>query len=245
MEKGFWKNASLHRSWKIGLVLVILFTIIRFYLVLMANKTGSYQFVSFVFITMMLLPFFILSKEGRRQIGLTATFKIKGFFLSILIGLLSASSIYYIMKLFPDNQQAYHYIAKTYNQLPTPLGDQKLTFFLIFSGISMFFSPLGEEFFYRGLIHENFKKDLGDKKATIIDSLAFALVHLAHFGIIYTEHTWIFLPFASLTWVTLLFITCLGFNYARIISGSIWGPVVAHASFNFIMNYYIFYKILP
>ena len=50
----------------------------------------------------------------------------------------------------------------------------------------MIFSPIGEELFFRGIVHSSFAKSIGNFKASIIDSVAFALTHISHFGTIPT-----------------------------------------------------------
>jgi len=244
-DYSFWKIKTAYKSWHIGLFLLLIFSIVRFYLVLNANQTGSYQYVSLIFVAMIFLPFLLLTKNGRQSIGLKAKFKVKGLVWSIIVGVGSASVIFLGSQVFSISEQPYHYIAKSYNNLPDPLGEQRLVFFLLFSTMSMIFSPLGEEFFYRGLIHECFNSRFSAKVATVIDSSAFALVHLAHFGIVYADGDFKLLPIPSILWVIALFFTCLGFNRARREAGSIWGAVVAHAIFNLTMNYFIFYHILP
>ena len=245
MEK-FWRFSSILKNWKTGLLLLLIFTASRFYLVLQANVTGSYQKVSFIFIAMIIFPFLFLTGNGRKQIGIKKGLSLKGIVVSIGIGVLAAIVIYFAMSGFEESHQAYYYVSKTYKDLPSPLGENRFVFFMIFSGMSMLFSPLGEEFFYRGLVHEHFKSSFSETTASVVDSLAFALVHLAHFGIVYSAAAgWEFLLFPSIVWVVLLFFTCLGFNYARKVNGSIWGAVIAHAIFNLTMNYFIFYRILP
>ena len=108
----------------------------------------------------------------------------------------------------------------------------------------MGFSPIGEEVFYRGLVHECFARSVGNRRAALVDSAAFAMVHVAHFGLVYSGQGWRFLPGPTLLWVTGLFITCLFFSVARAKSGSLVGAIVAHALFNLSMNYFIFYRIL-
>ena len=49
----------------------------------------------------------------------------------------------------------------------------------------MTFSPIGEELFYRGIVHGSFTGRFGEQKASFFDSLTFAITHLAHFGIVY------------------------------------------------------------
>ncbi|MGI4736228.1 MAG: CPBP family intramembrane glutamic endopeptidase, partial [Janthinobacterium lividum] len=119
-----------------------------------------------------------------------------------------------------------------------------LSYFLVFSATSMVSSPIGEELFYQGVVHECFAPSMGDKKAALVDSAAFALVHLAHFGLVYLPGGWRLLLGPALLWVASLFGTCLLFSVARTQSGSVLGAIVAHAFFNLTMNYFIFYHIL-
>jgi membrane protease YdiL (CAAX protease family) len=234
-------------GWCLGLLLILLMSVPRFWLVLHANITGAYQSVSIIFVIMMVLPFLLLSREGRFRIGMQQPQQWQWILFAILLGAACSGLLFLVGQGFfgQTDRNWFAYIARTYTNLPDPLDEHsRLLFFLIYAGISMTFSPIGEEFFYRGLIHELFAVDLGDQTASIVDSSAFALVHLAHFGIIYSGGTWRFEPLAALLWVGLLFGTCLFFYRARKRSGSIWGAVSAHAGFNLGMHYFIFYWLL-
>jgi membrane protease YdiL (CAAX protease family) len=232
---------------RLGMTLLLLFSVVRFALVLHAARSGNYQYVSLIFLLMMVLPFVLLKKEGRQKIGIQ---KVKNWFAflgAVIMGLLGSGLLYGIMLALFGNSEAhaYVYIAGSYQNLPgLMLEGERLQYFFIYSLISMSFSPLGEELFYRGLIHEYFATVLGDLRASYLDSAAFALVHLAHFGIIYQEGQWQWLVLPSLIWMTGLFLICRIFFFARQKSGSIWGAVVAHAGFNLGMNYFIFFHLL-
>jgi hypothetical protein len=108
----------------------------------------------------------------------------------------------------------------------------------------MTFSPIGEELFYRGIVHGSFAKELGERKASIIDSLAFALTHLAHFGIIYLSGNWHFLFLPAIMWVIFMFMASRIFFICKQKTGSIYGAIISHAAFNLTMMYFIFYHIL-
>lgn len=167
--------------------------------------------------------------------------------MALIAGVACSALLFYIGQgLFGQTDRNWFaYIAQTYPHVPEILDEHsRLFFFLVYAGISMTFSPIGEELFYRGVVHEIFAADLGDRAASFIDSGAFALVHLAHFGIIYSAGEWHFVPLAALLWVGLLFGTCLLFFQARKHSGSILGAISAHAGFNLGMNYFIFYHLL-
>ena len=230
-----------------ALVLLSLLSVPRFILVLQANMSGQYQWVSVIFIIMMLLPWLLLNRKGRREIGIQKPRNIFGLLVSAVLGLICAVVIYYVMLIiFGDGiSHPYRYIARSYSQIPVEtLDTDRLMFFLIYSMIGMTFSPLGEELFYRGLVHEYFARRFGHRKASFLDSAAFAVVHLAHFGIIYEQGNWQWLLWPSLAWVLGLFLTCRVFFWARQKSGAIWGAVAAHAAFNLGMNYFIFFHLL-
>jgi len=216
--------------------------------VLNANVTGSYQYTSLIFIAMIVAPWIICSKHGRRRIGLTKPTSFSAILLFILVGLALCAVTYLIFYLPYEKsiRNVFVYVSSTYTNVPEPMDNSaRLTFFLIYAAIGMTFSPLGEEFLYRGIIHECFKADLGESKASMVDSAAFSVVHLSHFGIVYTATVgWQFLLTPSIMWMTLLFLTCLTFSMARRKTGSIFGSVLSHASFNIAMNYFIFYHVL-
>jgi len=120
--------------------------------------------------------------------------------------------------------------------------DKKIYFF-VFLGIGMTFSPIGEELLYRGLVHGTFLKKFGEYRSAILDSLAFGVTHLAHFGLIYNNEAWSFYLVPGLFWVLLMFLTGLICNVSKSMSDSIVGAIVCHMAFNITMTYLIFYKI--
>lgn len=236
----------LRFNWQTGSLLIAVFSLVRFALVLHANVTKSYQVVAFVFVAMGLLPLALLTRAGRRQIGLVWPAHWAGVLLGGVLGLLSCAALFYCATFFYGLGEGNPlvYISQTY-KLPHVLSAQdRLTYFLVFSATSMVFSPIGEEIFYRGLVHECFVPSVGNSKASLLDSAAFSLVHLAHFGLVYAGGGWRLLPGPALLWVVSLFGTCLLFSVARAKSGSVLGAMAAHALFNLTMNYFVFYHIL-
>ena len=107
----------------------------------------------------------------------------------------------------------------------------------------MTFSPIGEELMYKGMIHQSLVNKFGDKTASIIDSSAFGVTHLAHFGLVYEFDEWNILFLPAILWVTLIFITGLIFNFCKDKTESILGAILSHAGFNFAMTYFIFYQL--
>jgi membrane protease YdiL (CAAX protease family) len=94
-----------------------------------------------------------------------------------------------------------------------PTGNYNFTSIIF---VVMAFSPVGEELLYQGLIHQSFVPGSGDNKASIIDGLAFSLVHLAHFGIVYSNVVFEILIVPALLWIILMFLTSRLFFMARL-----------------------------
>ena len=105
----------------------------------------------------------------------------------------------------------------------------------------MTFSPIGEELFFRGIVHSSFAKSIGEERASIVDSSAFAITHISHFGLIFINHQWSFLLTPALIWLSSMFLVSLLFFICKRYSGSILGAMICHAAFNLGMIYCIFY----
>lgn len=227
-------------KWVLGFFLVLLFGIPRFILVLDSYESGQTQWVSIVFTLMCFTPLFFLRKQGRREMGIRKSshpcWLVWGFFLGcgMCLLLFAITRLAYGLEI----SNPFVYIASG-----TTTANGSGVYFLVYMIIVMTFSPIGEELFYRGVVHQAFKPKLGEKGASVIDSAAFALTHLAHFGIVYTLTGWKFLPLPALLWIGSMFLTCLVFNRVRRESGSILGSILTHAGFNFGMGFLIFYAL--
>ena len=227
----------------VGFFLILALGIPRFVLVLQANETHNYRFVPLIFLVMILLPFVLLRTGERKEIGLKRPLSFASILVAFLAGVL-ACSIFYgaaVMQFDFTVSNAFVYISNSY---PVLSDVDKFTFFFIATIPSMIFSPLGEEFFYRGWVHKSFASRLGYQRASYVDGAAFALTHLAHFGIVYVADRWQFLTIPSLIWVAEMFLVSLVFSFFRRKSDSIWGAVACHAGFNAAMSYFIVYEIL-
>lgn len=107
----------------------------------------------------------------------------------------------------------------------------------------MIFSPIGEELFFRGIVHGSFAASVSDKKASLIDSAAFAITHISHFGLLFINSQWQLLTVPALLWVTAMFVISLIFFFFRNRTASVLGAIICHAAFNLGMTYYIFYRL--
>ncbi len=196
---------------------------------------------------MMLIPFLLLNKNGRRYIGIIKTQRIKALVYCFFLGVVMCLPIFLTGLFFYGNSDSnwFVYISNSYRTvLPEDLEGARFMFFAIFGSISMFFSPIGEELMYRGFIHQCFERRYGSQGASRIDSAAFAITHLAHFGILYTAAGWIFKPLPAILWMLAIYFVGRVFFFCRKKSGSIAGAVLVHAGFNLAMTYFIFYFLL-
>ncbi len=246
MLRPFWQK-YFRLNWVFSLVLVLLFGIPRFLIVLNANITGNYSRIGLIFLCMCICPFLFLSKKGRQYIGIHRPKNYYWLFYSALAGILLCTIMFAIgMLLYKHTYNNWFvYIAKSYTASGINLsGSNRLVYFFIYSLTGMTFSPVGEELFYRGIVHAGFASRFGEQKASVLDSLAFALTHLAHFGFVYLLGGWQFLFVPALLWVLFMFLTSRIFFLCKQRTGSIYGAIVSHAFFNLAMMYFIFFHIL-
>ena len=240
----FW-DKLFNFNWVFGLVLIFSICIPRFISVLNANKTGNYNMIAFIMIISAITPFLFLSKYGREKIGMVKPSHNKWMIGSFVAGALAGTTIFVLgYTLYSDTYNNWFvYIGQSYKISSGLSEHERLIYFLIYAVSGMTFSPIGEELFFRGIVHASFAKRVGDKKASIIDSLAFALIHLSHFGIVYVSGAWKFLLIPSILWVLAMFITGRIFFQCKKQTGSIWGSILSHAGFNLAMIYFIFFVL--
>jgi membrane protease YdiL (CAAX protease family) len=247
MLRPFWER-FFSFNWIFGIGLILLFGIPRFIIVLYANISGNYSRIAIIFICMWLSPIVLLTKKGRTYIGIKKPTDYFWLFYSILAGVFLCALLFFLGVLLYHHtyNNWFVYIAKSYRVSGIVLTDQqRLIYFLVYSFTGMTLSPIGEELFYRGVVHGSFVTRFGEQKASIFDSMAFALTHLAHFGIVYISGAWQFLLMPALLWVLGMFFTSRFFFLCKEKSGSILGAVLSHAAFNVTMMYFIFFHILP
>ncbi len=188
------------------------------------------------FILMWILPFFFFSKNGRRSIGIKKVEKPLWLLWGVLIGSFAALAILGVGMLFTKNN--IHWYTSIVNQVISPEMRELLPFVSVFFMTtipSIIFSPIGEELFFRGMIHETIREKTNEKIATLVNSFAFALVHIFHFGFVVEGTTLHYLVGPGIVWFLLMFILSILFTVCRKKSGSIFPAILAHSSFNLIM----------
>jgi membrane protease YdiL (CAAX protease family) len=239
-----WNNLFKF-NWVFGLLLILAVCIPRFILVLGSNRTGNYGSISIIMIISAIAPFVFLSKYGREKIGITKPGNYQWLFYSFISGILLATILFLLgYGLYSDTVNNWFvYIGKSYNISESITEREKFIYFLIFAGTGMIFSPIGEELFFRGIVHSCFAASVGDRKASIIDGLAFSLTHLSHFGFVYLSGEWKILIMPSLLWVSGMFVSSIVFFQCKKKTGSLLGAALSHAGFNLAMIYFIFYHL--
>ncbi|MBK9745127.1 MAG: CPBP family intramembrane metalloprotease [Saprospiraceae bacterium] len=229
----FWSRFFSY-NWKFGLFLILIICIPRFILVLNANSGGNNGYIGLIMTISAIAPFLFLTKFGRNQIGITKPLNYKWLFIALVGGLIASLLLNFIGQILYYNsfQNWYQYIGKSMD---------KSKGFAIIATMGMIFSPIGEELFFRGLFIPVLQNHWEKKKASIVDSSAFALTHISHFGLVFINNTWDFYFFPTIIWVSSMFLVSLLFFTFRKKVGSILGAIVCHAAFNFGMTYSIFY----
>lgn len=238
----FWKRIFSF-NWKFGLFLILIVCVPRFILVLNANASGNYSAIGMIMFISAIAPFIFLSKFGLKEIGITKPKKYSWLLFAFAIGLIGSILLYFLGQSLYGNsyENWYQYIGKSYN-LPTGISpNSKAILFAIMALTGMTFSPIGEELFFRGIVHASFAKSIGEKKASIVDSSAFAITHISHFGLVFVNSQWNFYTIPAILWVVSMFLVSLLFFILKQRSGSLLGAIICHSAFNFGMIYCIFY----
>jgi len=240
----FWKNI-FNFNWKFGLFLILIVCVPRFILVLHANATGNYSSIGLIMAISAAAPFIFLSKEGQRKIGIRKPDRYRWILIAFILGLIVSILLYLLGKGLYGNsyENWYQYIGKSYN-IPKGIDAyHKNVMFAIMAITGMTFSPIGEELFFRGIVHSSFEKSIGEKKASIVDSSAFALTHISHFGLVFINTKWTFFTIPAIIWVSCMFLVSILFFKLRKQTASIVGAIICHSAFNLGMIYCIFYHM--
>lgn len=232
-------------NWKFGLFLILIICVPRFILVLNANETANYRYIGLIMSISALAPFIFLSQHGRKTIGLTKPKNYSWLFYGFAYGLTFSIILYLLGDFFYNRtlENWYVYIGRSYNIPAEIRPDDKFVMFVIMSIIGMIFSPIGEELYFRGIVHGSFAKSFGPTKASLVDSTAFALTHISHFGLVFIYNKWTLLIIPTLLWVLSMFLVSLLFYQVRKKSGTLLGAILCHSAFNLGMTYCIFYLL--
>jgi len=242
--KSFWRK-TFDFNWKFGLFLILIVCIPRFILVLHANASGNYSSIGLIMIISAISPFIFHTTYGRKKMGITKPKKYSLLLIAFIAGSMFSCLLYYLGKSMYGTgyENWYQYIGKSY-KIPAEINQHdKAILFAVVALTGITFSPIGEELFFRGIVHSSFAKSIGEGKASIADSSAFAITHISHFGLVFINNQWNFLIIPTLIWISGMFLVSVMFFVFRRYSGSIFGAIICHAAFNLGMIYFIFYLL--
>lgn len=234
------------QAWVLNVVLFVLLGIVRTYGILGPEEASMRQLIMVGFFLMWFLPFVFFDKDGRRVMGLKRVERPIWLLWGTLLGA-TASLVVFAIGLLLSGRSADHWYVAISRQYM--LGDLMSLLPLsalipMFTAPAMVFSPIGEEFLFRGMIHESVNVRWGERAATLVNGLAFGGVHLLHYGITRDAGGWHLLLVPGFLWLLLMIGTSWLFTLCRKRGGSIWPAVLSHSTFNLVMNLTIFLILL-
>jgi len=199
------------------------------------------------FVLMAGLPWWWLTAEGRRRIGLQRARSLRSAVAALAVGAALALACGALgQALFgagPDHW--YQSVAAYYRRQADTQGLDRLGLYLMFTLPALIFSPIGEEVFFRGVLHGALAARWGERWATWAEASLFGVVHLAHHGVALTPGGWALRPASAALWVLAMMAVAHVLAALRRSSGSLGPPILAHASFNAAMNAWIFLVLWP
>lgn len=236
----FW--ARLFRQ-DIGFIIVtfVLLGIVR----VIGLVRGEINIVVLGFLMMWVLPIIFLRQDGRKRIGINRPTSWPWLLLSFIIGGLAAVAINLIGYLLYGTgvgnwamASAGQYIAQGEALIPVV--------FAVVTLLSMLFSPIGEELYFRGIIHEVLARKLSSGKwAGFWSSVAFALIHIPHHDVVLADVGLVGMLMPLLLWSIFMFLASYLFILARNKTGSIFGAISCHSGYILGMNLFIYMVLLP
>ncbi|MDZ7694240.1 MAG: type II CAAX endopeptidase family protein [Balneolaceae bacterium] len=184
------------------------------------------------------LPWLLSPKPSRRQLGfrapVSAWWFLGGPAVALLMLAFCFTAAWLIIGGTNDNWFVQHALTLHKSLGQTPASTSTLIQFGIVTIPAMLFSPLAEEFLYRGYLLRGLSNRWGLPAGMVTQALAFTLVHLTHYGLVPYQ------PILITVWLPCMFLAALGFGWITQKSRSIWIAVLSHSVFNLGMNAVVF-----
>lgn len=241
--RSFWQRI-FHRAWIVSLVLFVALGGLRAYGLF--GPSSARILIMLNFLLMWFLPFVFLTKEGRQAMGLKRVEHPRWLGWGLLLGMGAAFVVFAIgWSLYGRSADNWYIsVLDSFSIGAAQLQIPRFVLFLLYTVPAMIFSPIGEEFFFRGMLHESVREQWGATVATPVNAVAFGAIHLLHHGLRWDSTGGHLLLGSGLLWVGLMMGLSWLFTVCRQRSGSIWPAVVAHSGFNLVMNLTIFWILL-
>jgi len=237
----FWNRLAIP-PWLLSLLLLALLAAARFYSAF-GPPQARILFLLHILV-MWTLPFLFLTRQGRRDIGLRrqGTTPI-ALVLCSMAGVVGSLFVFWIgMALYGNSPDNWCVSIRDSFQLKHMLTVMSpAAAFAVIALLTMSFTPVGEEFLFRGLIQQSFTLRWNAVIATLVNGFAYGLLHLLHVHGLWHDAAGFHLRLVSGTLMVLL-LAGLGatFTLCRLWTGSLWCAVVAHAACNLAMISAIF-----
>jgi hypothetical protein len=133
-------------------------------------------------------------------------------------------------------------LRNTYREVSLPLG--KWPAFAALALPAAIVSPVGEEFFFRGLLHFSLEKVTSRNIATFANAFAFASVHLLHHGVSRDAAGLHVRVGSGLMWLLVGMGLAWVLTICRLRGGSLWPAILAHSASTLFMNVTIFCALI-
>ena len=198
------------------------------------------------FMLMAISPWILLTAQGRREIGLQRSSGNAIYLHAVLYGAIASIFCFLLgLVLFGSSTDNWFIsVAANFSQTaPTKMSALQLYF--MFTLVSMIFSPIGEEIFFRGVLQRALQERFSVRTSTWLECVGFGLVHLCHHGIVLSATGLSVLPTSAPIWFLLMTFTALLFAWIRKRSTSLYPAIVAHMAFNFAMGTCVFMFLWP
>jgi hypothetical protein len=237
-----WSRIAL-APWLLSLLVLVLLAAARFYAVF-GPPSVRILFPLHCF-AMWALPFIFLTASGRQQIGLCRpAHLLSSLAISALIGALCGFAVFVFgMILYansPDNWCVSIRDSFQLEQLRAVMPPAAV--FAVLTLPAMILTPIGEEILLRGFLQQAFTLRWNVLIATVVNGLAFGLIHLHVHGL-WRDSAGFHLRFVSgALMVLLLAVASAGFIFCRLRFNSLYAAKVAHAACNLAMIAAIFFR---
>jgi len=222
--------------WLFSLLLLAILTAMRFYAVFGPPRARILFLLDFL--AMWALPFIVLSAQGRRDIGLRKQGNSPSVLaLSALAGACAGFAVYAAgMALYGASPDNWCVSIRDSFQIAHLRASMPLA--AAFAAVvlpAMIFSPIGEEILFRGILQQSFVRRWNVPVATVVNGLAFGLVHLHVHGLWHDAAGFHLRLVSGALMVLLMAGVSAVFTLCRLRSGSLYAAMIAHSACNLAM----------
>jgi hypothetical protein len=238
-------SRTIGAPWIVSLTILAILATVRYYAVL-GPPWARILFLIHA-LAMWALPFIFLTPQGRRDIGLRKQGNTPAALaLSALAGAACGLAFFAIgMALYGNSPDNWCVSIRDSFQLKQLLAVMPPA--AAFAAIvlpAMILTPIGEEILFRGLIQQSFTLRWNAAPATVVNGLAFGLIHLHVHGLWHDAAGFHLRIVSGALTVLLLAATSAVFTLCRLRSGSLFAAMVAHAACNLAMISAVFFHYL-